>query len=323
MRQNPLQPLRLHVAIDDYLHTRALFDGRIVIDGLELAHVKLSPPQIFSRFLAGEPWEVAEMSMGKLVSMRSRGECDFVALPVFPHRVFRHAAFYVRADSTLTAEQLRGKRIGLPDWSLTAAVYARALLVHQYRVALDQISWVLAGVESPRRAESIPTLPNGVDISEASDTTLTRLLLDREIDVMIAPHAPAAAHESPPSIKYLFDDFAQRDHAYWQATRLFPIMHTVVLRRSVEARRPGTAHALTQAFTEARDKALGHLMDPAESSLPVPFLWEHIDRLRHRFNGDFWPCGIELNRPTLTSFFDFCYEQGVSNRRMTVEELFV
>lgn len=322
MNQNTAPPLRLSVAIDDYLHTRALFDGRLQIAGIELSQVKLAPPQIFARFLAGEPWDVAEMSMGKLVALRSQGKDEFFVLPVFPHRVFRHGAFYVRADSTLTVEQLKGKQIGVPDWTLTAAIYARALLMHQYHVPLDQVSWVQAGIEAPRRLSSTPALPEGVQLHEALDTTLVQLLLDGEIDVMIAPHPPGAPAVSR-LIKPLFADFAQRDEAYWRVTGLFPIMHTIVLRRSVEARHPGVARALTEAFSAARDAAFKQLADPAESMLPVPFLADHIERMRQQFKGDTWPYGIEANRPTLSAFVDFCFEQGVSSRRMTVDELFV
>lgn len=323
MKEIAMNSLRLSVAIDDYLHTRALFDGRIEIDGVELTQIALTPPEIFARFLAGAPWEVAEMSMGKLVAMRSQGECEFFALPVFPYRVFRHAAFYVRADSMLTAAQLKGKRIGVPDWTLTAAIYARALLTHRHHVPIDQITWVQAGVDAPRRPGITPALPVGVKLHEAPDTTLTQLLLDGAIDVMIAPHAPVAAYESPSPIKHLFSDFANQDEAYWQATRLFPIMHTIVLRRNVERQRPGTAHALTQAFTAARDAALKRLIDPAESAIPIPFLRNHVECIQRQFGGDLWPYGIEANRPTLTAFLEFCHEQGVSSRYVALEELFV
>ncbi len=322
MNATGVPPLRLEVAMDDYLHTQALFDGRIAIDGLRLNHVRLPPPQIFARFLAGATWEVAEMSMGKLVALRSRGEADFIALPVFPHRVFRHAAFFVRADSELSVEQLDGKRIGVPEWTLTAAIYARALLMHQYRIPINRVSWVQAGLDAPRRASPIGALPAGVTLYEARDATLPQLLLGGEIDVMIAPHAPAAASAGRKNFKLLFEDFAVRDTAYWRSTGIFPIMHAMVMRRQVETRRPGTAGALIRAFGDALNETMARLTDPAESATPVPFLAEHIRHLQQARSGELWHYGVEANRTTLTAFLDYCHEQGVSSRRLTIDELF-
>lgn len=313
------QTLKLSLALGDYAHTRALFDGRIQLPGLTLNQVDLPISKIVETFLKTAPWEVAEMSMGKFVALLARNKCDFIGLPVFPHRVFRHGAFYVRADSDLLPAQLRYKRIGIPDLTVTAVIYARALLTHCYGIQANEVEWVVGGVDTLAEPPPVLVSMHGTQVQYNNRATLTTLLLNGEIDAIIAPHAPAA-HNS--SIKHLFPDYSKLDYAYWQASGIFPIMHTVVLRRDIERQYPGTARALTQAFYAARDNCVATLRDPAETPLPLPFLANHVQHVSREFGEDFWPYGVNANQKTLNAFLDFCYEQGVSSRRVEAHELF-
>jgi 4,5-dihydroxyphthalate decarboxylase len=310
--------LNLNVGVGDYAHTQALFDGRVALPDIGLHRVSLPVADILSGFLKGAPWEVSEMSMGKFVELTAQGRCDFIGLPIFPYRVFRHAAFYVRADSDLTPERLRHCRIGLPGWSVTAAIYARALVMHQMGIAMNEVEWVVGDIDQAIPTPAVRDLPSGMQV-QGSSQSLTSLLLEGKIDAIIAPHAP---HVEPSKVRHLFPDHAQQDYAYWQATGIFPIMHVMVLRRAVEQEFPGTAQRLTAAFTAARDSCLQLLRDPAEVVSPLPFMGRHVEWAEQAFGTDFWPYGVEKNRRTLDAFLGFCHEQGVSHRRVDVTELF-
>jgi 4,5-dihydroxyphthalate decarboxylase len=311
--------LNLNVAVGNYVHTQALFDGRVELPGIELNRVDLPVADILKTFLKSAPWEVSEMSMGKFVALTAGGTCDFIGLPVFPYRAFRHAAFYVRSDSDMTPDRLRHSRIGIPDWSVTAVIYARALLMHQLAIPLNEVEWVLGDIDQPGKSSALPNVPQGVHVRSSNGVSLSSLLLNGEIDAIIAPHAP---HVDPSLVRHLFADHARQDYAYWQSNGIFPIMHTMVLRRDVERAYPGTARRLTAAFTAALDSCLERLRDPAEMLLPLPFLSNHVEWVSQTVGENFWPYGAEQNHGTLEAFLDFCHEQGVSSRRVTVGELF-
>lgn len=314
-----VQTRSLSVALADYAHTRALFDGRVRIPNLALNRVDLPINKIIDDFLQSAPWEAAEMSMGKFVALISRNECDFIGLPVFPHRAFRHGAFYVRADSDLLPAQLRNKRIGIPDATVTAVIYARALLTHFYGIQSDEIEWIVAGVDAAVEKVLSRASAKSPPMHFYENTSLTTLLLNGDIDAMISPHAPK---NNNGAIRPLFADYSKLDYAYWQTSGLFPIMHAIVLRRDVERDHPGTRQALMQGFSAAKEHCIASLLDPAETPIPLPFLAQHVERVTRDFGEDFWPYGLDANRKTLDAFLDFCFEQGVSCRRVEAVELF-
>lgn len=311
----PKDTLSLSVAVADYAHTQALFDGRVQLPDIKLNRVKLPVDDIIKKFLNGAPWAISEMSMGKYVEQTANGSCDYIALPIFPYRAFRHAAFYVRSDSKLSRDNLRQLKIGIPGKSVTAVIYARALLTHQLGVPEEAIEWVVGEIN--QCASSLPNEDFGDDLNE--QPALTSLLLNGEIDVLISPHVP---HVDSASIRHLFPEHARLDYDYWQMTRIFPIMHTMVLRKDVEREHPGTALKLTNAFISARDKCLDILRDPSEMLTPLPFLSLHTEWLNRTFGSEYLPYGVDRNRVTLNAFLDFCYEQGVSKRLVELEELF-
>jgi len=307
--------LSLSVAVADYAHTQALFDGRVKLTDISLSRVKLPVDDIIKKFLNGAPWAISEMSMGKYVEQTAKGTCDFIALPIFPYRTFRHAAFYVRADSPLNSSNLRQLRIGIPGKSVTAVIYARALLNHQFGVLDNEIEWVIGEIN--QRETSFPNEVFGE--SAINIPLLTTMLLDGSIDILIAPHEP---HVDSKKIRHLFPEHARLDFDYWQKTRIFPIMHTMVLRKDVEFSNPGTAKKLTEAFISARDICLDILRDPSEMLTPLPLLSLHTSWLDRTFGTEYLPYGVEENRVTLNAFLEFCYEQGVSKRRVALNELF-
>jgi 4,5-dihydroxyphthalate decarboxylase len=300
--------LPLTLAISPYDHVRDLR-----AQGIDLTVLELAIEEIFYRFTRFREWDVSEMSFGKVVSLMSHPAPDIIAIPVFPSRVFRHSAIYT---STLKSpKELEGKRVGIPEWAQTAGIYVRGLLQHEYGVDLARVEWVQAGVREPGRVEKVAlNLPSGVRIAAAPDKTLAGMLASGELDAVISARDPGG--------RRLFENCQEAEEAYFRKTRIFPIMHVVVLRREVYERDRWVAMNLFKAFEEAKRAAEARITEIGLSHIPMPWLAEHARRWRQVAGGELWPYGIESNRPTLEAFLQYAHEQGVATRRLRAEELF-
>jgi 4,5-dihydroxyphthalate decarboxylase len=316
--------LHLTLAISEYDHVRDLCTGVVPIEGVDLTHLSLSVEEVFFRFIKFREWDISEMALGKYVSLLSQDDHSLVAIPVFPSRVFRHSAIYVRRESELTdPTQLRGKRVGVPEWAQTAGIYARGVLRHQYGLQLSAIEWWQAGVNQPGRNEKVELrLPQGIRLNRAPEKTLSGMLISGELDAVIAAHPPEPFERGDPSIVRLFRDAQAVEEAYWRTTGIFPIMHTIAIKRDVYERHRWVAMNLYQAFEEARRRSLQRVFGPTASRFPVPWLPEFADRWRHLFGAEYWPYGLEPNRTTLDAFCQYAFEQGVCHRKVAAEELF-
>lgn len=319
-----MRKVHLTLAMSDYDHIRDLTSGAIQADGIELTYLNLSVEEIFWRFSKFREWDVSEMSMGQYVGLVSQGDSSLTAIPVFPSRIFRHSAFYVRRDGPVkTPQDLVGRRVGIPQWSQTAGIYGRGALMHQYRIRLQDVEWYQTGVNEPGRQEPVELkLPAGVRVKPVPDKSLNEMLLAGEIDAIITAHPPDAVKQRRPEVTRLFPDFLTVEAAYWRETRIFPIMHTVVIRRDTMSAHPWIAMNLFKAFEEAKRRSVARALDIIAPRFPVPWVFEHAERARELFGDDFWPYGIEPNRPTLEAFLRFAHEQGVCHRPVAVDELF-
>jgi 4,5-dihydroxyphthalate decarboxylase len=316
-------PLALTVAISDYDHVRDLF-SRVDAEGLQLRWLCLPVEDIFFRFTSFQEWEVSEMSLAKYVALRSRGDESMVAIPVFPSRVFRHSAIYVRSDSQLEhPRQLAGTRVGIPEWAQTAGVYVRGLLIDQYGVALRDVRWYQAGVNQPGRVEKVRLrLPEGVRVTPVPDRTLGEMLLAGDLDAVVTAHPPGSFERGEGLLRRLFRDAMAEEETYWRATGIFPIMHVVVIRGDVYRAHPWVAMSLYRAFDQARRRAVDRLFEITASRVPLPWGPDLAVRWRGLFGDEYWPYGLEPNRRTLDAFCRHAAEQGVCDRRLEPEELF-
>ncbi len=308
--------ISLTLACNAYDHVRDLLSGEVRPEGIDLLPLELEIEEIFYRFTKFREWHVSEMSFGKVVSLVSEERPDIVVLPVFVSRVFRHSGLYVPEGSPIrTPKDLEGKRVGIPEWAQTAGIFMRGMLVDEYGVDLARIRWVQAGVRQPGRAEKVELkLPSGVSIERRAERTLVDLLAKGEIDaVMSAREVPAPR---------LFRDYRPTEAAYWKKTRIFPIMHVVVLRRDAYEANRWIAMNLYKAFDEAKRRSLARVQEFGLSHLPLPWVPDHARHWREMAGEDFWPYGIEPNRPTLEAFFRYAYEQGVAKKRLRMEDVF-
>ena len=311
-----MMTLQLSLAMNAYDHVRDVLSGDVQPKGIEILPLELGIEEIFYRFTKFQEWHVSEMSFGKVVSLMSEERPPIVALPVFVSRVFRHSAIYLPEGSPIRKpKDLEGRRVGIPEWAQTAGIYVRGMLAHEYGVDLAKIQWFQAGVREPGRVEKVAlTLPTGLKIQRVADRTLVQMLAAGELDaVMSAREIPA---------RRLFTDYRTAEAEYWKKTRIFPIMHVLVIRRDVYERDRWIAMSLYQAFEEAKRKSVARVREFGLSHLPMPWVPDHLAQWRALAGEDFWPYGIEPNRPTLEAFFQYAHEQGVAKKRLRMEGVF-
>lgn len=311
----------LTLAIGDYEHTRDLATGQVPVQGVDLNVLYLPPEEAFFRFTFFREWEVSEMSMGKYVSLRSQEDNAIAAIPVFPSRVFRQSMIYVREGGGITRpEQLKGKRIGVPEWAQTAVIYTRGYLVRQAEVPLASVEWIQAGVNEAGRVEKVKLkLPEGVRLRPEPEHSLNEMLLSGDIDAALSARPPRGFGDG---IERLFPDYEAVEAEYFRNTGVFPIMHVIVIKTEVLERHPWLAMNLYKAFEEAKRRSIERLSDITASHAPLAWLAPYTERMKSLFGEDFWPYGLEKNRTTLQAFVDFAFEQGVCHRRLELEELF-
>ncbi len=320
-----MKKVHLSVAISDYDHVRDFMSGAIEAQGIETTHIDLPVEEIFSRFTRFREWDVSEMSMARYVSLISQGATDVTAIPVFPSRFFRQSAIFVATERPIDKpSDLKGKRVGIPEWVQTALVYIRAYLTHQAGVELADVEWYRAAVNVASYFDEVtPKLPKGVRYTPVPDRSLTDMLLAGDVDAILTARPPRLFEEGDPRIRRMFTDFRAEEEKYWNDTGIFPIMHTVVLRREVTDRHPWIAGNLFRAFEDAKQRSLTRAADGNICRFPIPWCFDYAEKARAMFGNDFWPYGIEPNRKTLEAFLEYAFEQGVVHRRVSVDELFL
>jgi 4,5-dihydroxyphthalate decarboxylase len=315
--------LSLSVAVGPYDRTRALIDGSVQIDGVEPACMMLSPEEIFFRALRHAEFDICELSLSSFTVKTAQGGGPYVGVPAFVSRAFRHTSIYVRTDRIKAPGDLKGKRVGLPEYQLTANVWARAILQDDYGVNPSDIHWIRGGIEHAGRPEKISIdLPEDVRLDNAPEgKTISELLAEGEIDGFIAPRPPSLPKDTP-NVGWLFADPVAAAKDYYKRTGVFPIMHLVGVRRTLAEQHPWLPGAVFKAFSEAKDKALNLLADTSATKVTLPFVEERLKEARDLMGDDFWAYGLDANRKTLEVFLRHHHAQGLSSRLVTPEELF-
>jgi len=311
--------LRLTLACGPYDRTQALRDGTIRPEGIELNYITLQPAEIFWRMLQYREFDVSEMSLSNTTSLISDGNSPFVAIPVFPSRVFRHGYFFVNPKKGIrTPADLKGKRGGVPEYSMTAAVYMRGLLQHEYGVKPNEIEWVQGRADRLGRA-----LPPDIRLSQApAGTELGDLLEKGEIDFLMTANNPLAFRRGSPNVKRLFPNYAELEQDYYRRTKIYPIMHTVVIKREIYERDPWVALSLYKAFLRAKEYSYRLLTETGSPKASFAWLQPMIEEEQEIIGRDWYPYGIEANRPTIEALLQYTHEHGLSARRLKIEELF-
>jgi 4,5-dihydroxyphthalate decarboxylase len=316
--------LHLTLATTDYDHVRDLVNGVVRPEGITLTAFVLPVEEVFYRFIKNREWDISEMSFGKFIGFASQGNSPFVGIPVFPSRVFRHSAFYVRAERGIgTPKDLEGKRVGIPEWAQTAGIYARGFLAETAGVDLRKIHWIQAGMNQAGREEKVEfKLPAGIQYEQRRDTSISAMLLSGEVDAAISARVPDAFEKGGGKIVRLYPEYRSEEARYHAATGIFPIMHVIAMRRAVFDRYPWVAMNLFKAFDEAKQRSLERVRDLTASRIPVPWSAAISGEWGKNFGDDPFPYGLEENRKTLEAFCRFAHTQGITAKQLAPDDLF-
>lgn len=319
-----MKKLNLTLATSHYDHMADLLLGRVPVQGIDLTYLDLQVEEIFFRMVTYRDFDLSEISMAKFSSLASQGDSPFVGIPVFPSRVPRHSSIYVRKDGNVkTPADLKGKRVGVPEWAQTAAVYSRGMLQHQYGVDLTSIHWLQAGVDQPGRVEKVKLkLPPGIKYEPAPTKSLGGMLMSGEIDAALSAHPPHCYDEGHPNIVRMFEDYMELEQKYVRETGIFPIMHAIAIKREIVEKNPWVAMSLFNAFEESKRRSIARALNPTTSALPIPWGYELAKRAKAITGDEIMPYGVEANRTTLDAFLQYAFEQGVCHKRMQPEDLF-
>jgi 4,5-dihydroxyphthalate decarboxylase len=316
-------PVKLSIAMGDYDRTRPIHDGRVQIDGVIPVTMLQSPEEMFFNAFRHHTCDVTELSLSSYCVSLTRNDPPYVAIPIFLSRAFRHSSVYVRDDRGIERPQdLRGKRIGLAEYQLTANVWVRAILADA-GVTPDQVTWVRGGMDTPGRPEKITlALPPEVKIEQAPEgATLNAMLAAGEVDGFIGPRWPRCFSEGHPDVRRLWRDSMGAARDWYAQTRNFPIMHVVGIRRSLAAAHPWLPGALFKAFSAAKRLAQESLADTSATKVTMPFV-EDILSAAQTMSPDLWSYGLPANRATLEYFLHHHHAQGLSPRLLSCDELF-
>ena len=319
-----MKKLTLSLACGPYDRTAALLDGRVRIEGVDIIPAPLTPEEAFHRAFKFGEFDITEMSMSSHVVMTSRGEAEYVGVPAFISRVFRHSGIYIRTDRGIKSPaDLRGKLIGIPEYQITANVWIRGILQDDFGVKPSELKWRRGGIEEPGRGERAPiTLPKEIDLQQIPDNkTLSGMLESGELDAVIGARAPSCFLRGAPNVGRLFPD-RKTEEEYYTRTRIFPIMHLVGIRKALVDEHPWLPVSVYKAFCEARQHVFYGLGDLSALHYTLPWSvmdYEHTMRL---FGSDYWSYGLKQNQHVVDTFLRYHHEQGLSSRRVKPEELF-
>jgi 4,5-dihydroxyphthalate decarboxylase len=320
-----MSTLRLTMACWNYDRTRALMEGRVPIDGIDLTYLNLPVEETFFRMLRHREFDVAELSLSSYTLSLFRDDCPFIAIPVFPSRYFRHSCIYVNADSGIREpKDLIGKKVGNPEYQMTAPVWIRGILSDEYGVPVTSVTYLSGGEEQAGRTEKIPlSLPPEIHLEAIpSDQTLSRMLEIGEIDALYTARAPSTFFNGSGKVRRLFEDYQTVEREYYRKTRIFPPMHIIAIRRDVYERNRWVAQSLLKAFVAAQKEVYGELRETGALMHMLPWLTSHVEETEKLMGRDFWPYGYEPNIHALSTFLRYHYEQGLSKRLLTPKEIF-
>ncbi len=320
-----MKKLTLAVAVGDYDRTRPLTDGAIQIDGVDPIYMTLSPEEIFFRAFRHQEFDICELSLSSYVLKVSTGDCPYIAIPAFVSRAFRHTSICIRGDRGIRSpKDLIGRRVGTPEYQLTANVWARAILEDDFGVKPSDIIWVRGGLEEPGRPEKISvTLPPELRLEAAPEgRSLNDMLRQGDIDGFMGPRAPSIFGHDP-NIRWLFDDPIAAALENFRRTGIFPIMHVIGIRKAIVEANPWLPSAVLKAFQQAKDAAFAKLYDTSATKAMLPFVEEQLAFARRTMGEDYWPYGVAKSKATIEYFLKHHHGQGLSKRLVSLDELFV
>jgi 4,5-dihydroxyphthalate decarboxylase len=320
-----LAQLPLTLACGDYDRTRAIKDGRVAVEGCALTYLAMEPEEAFHRAFKHQEFDVTELSLSSYLRTVDSGDAPYVGIPAFVSRVFRHSAIYIRTDRGINQPaDLKGKRIGLPEYQITAVVWLRGIMQDEYGVKPTDIAWRQGGVEEYGRKERTPLKPiPGLDLEAvAPGKTLSGMLEAGELDALYSARAPSCFMRGAPHVARLFPDFREVEKAYYRKTGIFPPMHLIGVKRHLVERHPWLPASLFKAFVQAKQIALREVKEIDALRVTLPWLVAEAQATVQLMGEDFWRYGARENAKDIETLTRYAYEQGLVSRKWGIEDLF-
>jgi 4,5-dihydroxyphthalate decarboxylase len=318
--------LPITIATWDYDRVRPLVDGRVRVEGCDVNYITMPVEECFERAYFHGEFEVAEIGFSPYLIALSRGTPPYVAVPAFLSRMFRHSAVYIRSDRSIAGPaDLKGKRVGVPEYQMSAVLWFRGYLQDEFGIAAKDLVWVQGGLENPGRREKFPlNLPPAFPLETAPEgQSLSQMLADGALDAVMAARRPSCFVAGHPKVRRLFPDYRAAERDYFRKSGIFPIMHAVGVRRDVLERQPWLAASVYKAFAQAKRLADAEFAETTALKIGLPWVNAEFDETRALMGDDFWSYGLnEANRKTLAAMARYSYEQGLAVRLLTVEEMF-
>jgi 4,5-dihydroxyphthalate decarboxylase len=315
--------ISITLACGDYDRVRGLREGTVPVAGCAVTYSTVEANALFIRNLKNQEFDVAEMSFSTYITLKARDAHHYTAIPVFLSRAFRHSAIFVRTDRIASPADLRGRRVGTPEYLTTMLVWMRGLLADEYGIKPSDLRWRLGGMEQPSAKTTTPAPIAGVEIENIpSDKTLAGMLADGELDALFTARPPSCFLKGAPNVGRLFADTRAVEQAYYGKSGVYPLMHAVGIRNALVAAHPWMARALFDAFCKAKESALADLQKLAAFSVTLPWVEAEYRATQAVLGQDIWPYGLEENRKAIETLCRYLGEQGFTERRMTADELF-
>jgi 4,5-dihydroxyphthalate decarboxylase len=316
--------LTVSLACAPYDRVQPLFDGRVKIADCIIDAHPMPADEAFSRAYTTQDFDITELSASSHLLTSARGDSPYVGIPAFVSRSFRHSSFYIRTDRGIANPvDLKGKRIGVPQYQQTAALWARGLLADEYGVRASEIGWRNGGLDTPGNGERVPLELRGIDLQPIpAGATLSTMLAEGDLDAVIAARPPACFLNGAPNVARLFPNFREAEENYFRKTELFPVMHLIGIRRTLVAAHPWLATAVFDAFAEAREIAMTQLRYQGAFYAMLPWLPDDLSRAQAVMGPDFWPYGVAANRRELDAMRRWAVEQGLTENEPALEQIF-
>lgn len=318
--------LTLDLGCGDYDIVRPIKDGTVRAEGMQINFITINrPPEVHWRMGVHQEFDAAEMSLGSFVAGKSRGDFPFVGIPAFVYRKFRHSCAYVNTRAGIESPiDLKGRRVGVPEWQMTATVWLRGFLQDDYGVRPSDMHWLTGGLESSERKEKVALkLPPEIEIENIPlGKTLSDMLANGEIDALFTAQVPAPYANRVPQVRRLFADSRKEEADHFRRTGIFPIMHVMIIREAFYKRHPWVAQSLYKALLDAKTRCIEAVFKNDAIHSVLPWAGPHAEEVRRVMGHDFWPYGVEANRKALGTFLRYSFEQGLTTRLLDVDELF-
>ena len=316
--------IKITLACGPYDRTWPLASGQVQPEGVDLNYITLPPEELFWRMAVHGEFDASEFSLGAMSILLGRGDHRFVGIPVFPSRFFRHSSIFINSHSGIKdPEDLRGRRVGVPDYTMTANTWIRGFLEHDYGVKPTDLQWVTAGLNEPGRKQRVATKPiEGLQITHKETGTLSEMLDKGEIDALIGAREPDSFRKKSPNVARLFPNYREVETNYYQRTGIFPIMHIIVIKREIYEAHPWLAFSLYKAFAESKEICAKEMTMQSALKYMLPWLIPEMEETTQIMGEDYWPYGLDANRKTLEAFINYSAEQGLVESKFQVADLF-